>query len=72
VQSGLWAFVGWAKPLTTDVLNTRDTLELLDVASGVPAARHGKDVGSSGPVAQWPSGHPALRMWHRKGFFYDF
>ncbi|MEZ2740228.1 hypothetical protein [Comamonas jiangduensis] len=64
VQSGLWAFVGWAKPLTTDGLNTRDTLELLDVVCGVRAARQGKDVGSSG--------HAALRMWHRKGFFYDF
>ncbi len=63
VQSGLWAFAGWAKLLTTDGLNTRDTLKLLDVACGVPA-RHGKDVGSSG--------HAALRMWHRKGFFYDF
>ena len=64
VQSGLWAFVGWAKLLTTDGLNTRDTLELLDVVCGVHAARHGKAVGSSG--------HAALRMWHRKGFFYDF
>ena len=64
MQSGLWAFVGWAKLLTTGSLNTRDTLELLDVARSVPAACHGKDVGSSG--------HAALRMWHRKGFFYDF
>lgn len=64
VQSGLWAFAGWAKLLTTDALNTRDTLELLDVVCGVPAAHHRKDVGSSG--------HAALRMWHRKGVFYDF
>lgn len=64
VQSGLWAFAVWAKLLTTDGLNTRDTLELLDVACGVHAARHAMDVGSSG--------HAALRMWHRKGFFYDF
>jgi hypothetical protein len=64
VQSGLWAFVGWAKLLTNDGLNTRDTLKLLGVARSVPAARHGKGVGGSG--------HAALRMWHRKGLFYDF
>lgn len=64
VQSGLWAVVGWAKLLTTDGLNTRDTLALLDVACGVPAAHRAMDVGSSD--------HAALRMWHRKGFFYDF
>lgn len=36
MQSGLWAFVGWAKLLTTDGLDTRDTLELLDVRAVFP------------------------------------